>query len=128
MREHNPLDWVAKAEGDLDMARRALRGKTKHTDAAAFHAQQCAEKCLKALLVAAGVDYPRTHDLVVLNHLCLNGGILTGFDERDLEFLSSFSVLVRYPGEEPTLEDAQEAIRIARTVRAFARRWLGIGE
>ena len=44
MNESNPLDWAAKAESDLDMARRALRGKIKRTDAAVFHAQQCAEK------------------------------------------------------------------------------------
>jgi len=40
MKESDPLDRAAKAESDLDMARRALRGKVKHADAAAFHAQQ----------------------------------------------------------------------------------------
>ncbi|MFN3762552.1 MAG: HEPN domain-containing protein [Anaerolineae bacterium] len=128
MRESDPLDWVAKAEGDLEMARRALRGRVKYADAAAFHAQQCAEKYFKALLVARGVEFPKTHDLRILNYLCISNGILTGFDERGLEFLSAFSVHVRYPGEEPSLEEAREAVRMARTIRAFARRWLGLSE
>jgi len=126
MRESEPLDWVTKAEGDLDMARRALRGKVKHADAATFHAQQCAEKYLKALLVARGVEFPKTHDLRVLNHLCIRSGILTHFDEEALDFLSGFSVQARYPGEEPSLQDAREAMKIARVVRSFARRWLGL--
>ncbi len=126
MNESNPLDWAAKAESDFDMARRALRGKIKRTDAAVFHAQQCAEKYFKALLVAEGVAFPRTHDLIILNHLCLSNGISTNFDAQQLEFLSGFAVLARYPGREPSFEEAREAIAIARSVRAFARRWLGV--
>jgi HEPN domain-containing protein len=110
------------------MAQRALRGKVKHADAAAFHAQQCAEKYLKALLVSRRVEFPKTHDLRVLNHLCVTNGIITPFDEEALDFLSSFSVHVRYPGEEPSLEEARQAIRIARSVRGFVRRRLGLNQ
>jgi HEPN domain-containing protein len=34
---------------------------------ATFHAQQCVEKYLKALLVAPGLAFPRTHDLTALD-------------------------------------------------------------
>ncbi len=124
MKESDYRDWIAKAESDIDMSKRALRGKVKRTDAAAFHAQQCAEKYFKALLIAHQIDFPKTHDLVVLNYLCLQNNILTAFENKQLEFLSSFSVRVRYPGEEPTLEEAREALEIAKTVRRFARKWL----
>ncbi|GIV99151.1 HEPN domain-containing protein [Roseiflexus sp.] len=126
MKESNPLDWVAKAEGDLDMARRALRGKMRHTDAAVFHAQQCAEKYLKALLIAGTITFPKTHDLTILRHLCISNGIPVNVDEPALDFLSGYAVNARYPGAEPSLEEAREAIAIARSVRAFARRWLGV--
>jgi len=36
----------------------------------AYHAQQCAEKYLKAYLVSAGVDFPYTHNISRLLELC----------------------------------------------------------
>jgi HEPN domain-containing protein len=35
-----------------------------------YHAQQCAEKTLKAFLVFNQYNYPKTHDLGVLINLC----------------------------------------------------------
>lgn len=50
-------EWVEKAEGDFRTARRELLAPdSPNYDAACFHAQQCAEKYLKARLVEAG--YP----------------------------------------------------------------------
>lgn len=59
--------WLQVAETDLDMARMAL-GKA-YAGQAAFHVQQAVEKTLKGLLVAAGVEPPRTHDLGFLHQL-----------------------------------------------------------
>jgi HEPN domain-containing protein len=36
----------------------------------AFHAQQCAEKYLKAYLVSQKVDFPYTHSIATLLKLC----------------------------------------------------------
>lgn len=45
------LEWVAKAEGDFATAERELNVKDgPNYDAVRFHAQQCAEKYLKARL------------------------------------------------------------------------------
>lgn len=60
--EDDPRAWVAKAEEDFEMARLALRRKKPLTDPACFHAQQCAEKYLKGMLVARGQIFPKTHD------------------------------------------------------------------
>ena len=38
-------------------------------DTVSYHCQQCVEKYLKALLIHRNVDFPRTHDLVVLFNL-----------------------------------------------------------
>src|SRR4051812_27606130 len=66
------LEWIDKAEGDWFSAQREARAR-KHPnyDAACFHAQQCAEKYLKARLQKAGLAFKKTHDLVNLLNLIL---------------------------------------------------------
>lgn len=125
----NASDWVAwvnKAESDWEMAKRALRGQHRLPDAACYHAQQCAEKYFKAILTFQHVGFPHIHDLDSLNQLCLQADILNGFDRDQLDLLTAYAVQVRYPGEEPTEEEARQAVEIARAVRAFARCWLGL--
>ncbi len=36
---------------------------------------ECAEKYMKALLVSKGADFPKTHDLLMLNNLCSAVGL-----------------------------------------------------
>ncbi len=70
----NPLtsEWVEKGEGDLVTAQRELRARNKpNYDAACFHAQQAAEKYLKATLQEANREIPCTHNLIELVSLCL---------------------------------------------------------
>lgn len=118
-------EWMRYAEQDWQLAVSLLRRKRLPTVAICFHAQQSAEKYLKALLLARGVTFPKTHDLVALNSLCEQHGILTGFSPALLTVLSEYAVVARYPGSEPLPEEAREAVEIARKVRAFARRYLG---
>jgi HEPN domain-containing protein len=57
-------EWVAKAENDLTNASRALvPAEGCPTDTVCFHAQQCIEKYLKALLASFEIAFPRTHDV-----------------------------------------------------------------
>jgi HEPN domain-containing protein len=58
--------WSAHAEDDFGSAKTLLRIKKPYVSAVCFHAQQCAEKYLKALLVLKDVDFPKTHDLLTL--------------------------------------------------------------
>lgn len=64
----DPFAWVARAEEDYRLAQSALRRKQPLLYGVCFHAQQCAEKYLKALLVSRGRDFPKTHDLVYRAH------------------------------------------------------------
>lgn len=119
-------EWVRYAEQDWQLAVSLLRRKQLPTVAICFHAQQSAEKYLKALLLSKGLIFPKTHDLATLNSLCEQQGILTGFSPGLLTLLSEHAVVSRYPGNEPTPEEAREAVEIARGVRAFTRKWLGL--
>ena len=62
----DPLAWVARAEEDYELARSALRRKAPLTYGGCFHAQQCAEKYLKAILVAREAPFGKVHDLLLL--------------------------------------------------------------
>ena len=53
-------------------------------------------------------------------------GIIIGLPEDDLDALSRFAVATRYPGAKPTIEDAKEAISLARAIRKFSRAYLGL--
>ena len=115
------LGWFRRAKSDLATSRNAL-GARDEVDpwVASFHAQQAAEKYLKAALIIEQVRFPRTHELERLRPLLPAGWALP--DQEALAGLSRFAVAGRYPegpfdaGPEPTWSDAEEAVRLAETV------------
>ncbi len=119
-------DWIAYAEEDLGTAKLLLKAKKPFFSAVCFHSQQCSEKYLKALLILRDFDFPKTHDLVALDSMCNENGILTGFDQQKLADLTRHAVQTRYPGSQPTPEDAKEALAIAVEIRKFTRTYLGL--
>jgi HEPN domain-containing protein len=91
----------------------------------AFHAQQCAEKYLKALLISRSIDFPRTHNLQRLLKL-LPGDVAAPLRSEQAEWLTKYAAEPRYPGKVPipSPAEAEEAVRLARGVRDAMRRWL----
>jgi len=118
--------WAASAEEDFILARTALQRKQPLVSGACFHAQQCAEKYMKALLISKGADFPKTHDLLMLNNLCSMAGIFLEIDPKHLNTLTDYAVRTRYPGEGPNLDDAKEALELAKLVRTLAKKFLGL--
>lgn len=123
---NDPRTWAASAEEDFILARTALQRKQPLVSGTCFHAQQCAEKYMKALLISKSADFPKTHDLLMLNNLCSVAGVFLEIDPKHLNTLSDYAVRTRYPGEEPNVEDAKEAIELAKLVRSFAKKFLGL--
>jgi len=118
--------WLRHGDQDLALARHALAmGADCPYDLVAYHAQQCAEKYLKAYLVFRLVDFPYTHNLLRLVELIPPDVPWIG-DVEIAAALSSYAVSARYPGEdEPVSEsEAREAIQIASDVRMRLRRVL----
>ncbi|MEA1895834.1 MAG: HEPN domain-containing protein [Euryarchaeota archaeon] len=82
-----------------------------------FHAQQCAEKYLKALLISRNIEPPRTHSLETLLDLIVDNvpeleqcrDLLTG--------LTQYSVEYRYPGVAATPDDAEYCAQTVRELR-----------
>lgn len=121
---HKVNQWLAHADEDVQLASYGLRmpGKAPPFRLIAYHAQQCAEKCLKAFLVCCGVDFPYTHNISVLLELCRKHADWPDA-LRDAEELTAYSITARYPGEseEVSGEEAQRAIEIAQQVRDQVR-------
>lgn len=118
--------WIENAEEDYSAAKALIQLRKPLTSGACFHAQQCAEKYLKTLLIYKDENFPKTHDLPSLNTLCNKAGIMTGFELQQLIDLTEYAVRRRYPGDQPTLAEAKEAIKIAATIRKFSRNFLGL--
>jgi len=119
-------EWVDKAENDLKNASHTLKlGKDCPTDTVCFHAQQCVEKYLKALLVLHEIDCPKTHDMGVLFRL-LPKPLDIAMSPMDQRRLTDYATTARYPGESDpiSLSEARQAVRLARNVRSEVRRLL----
>jgi HEPN domain-containing protein len=125
----NPLtlEWVDKAEGDLRTARREYRARTApNFDAVCFHAQQAAEKYLKAILQEGGTAIPRIHSLADLLALISKYDSSILIVQNDAIVLEGYAVQFRYPGMSADKAEAKAAISSAERLCTFVRAKLGI--
>ncbi len=126
---HKVHQWLQYADEDLLLARHAL---TLKADAPyrliAYHAQQCAEKHLKAYLVFRRLDFPFTHNLSRLIEIAHQS---RNWPEALLEAeeLTPYAITTRYPGEdEPvSFDEARRAIDIAEQTRRLIQEALADG-
>jgi len=119
-------EWVQKAENDLTNAAHVLKlGKRCPTDTVCFHAQQCVEKYLKALLVNYGRDAPRTHNISALL-LRLPASARSDLTPDEQQRLTRYATVNRYPGDYDAipLAEARDAVKVARRVRRQIRKRL----
>ena len=120
-------EWVQKAENDLQNAVHTLKlGEQCPADTVCFHAQQCVEKYLKALLVSRGTEIPRTHDIGSLFTLLPRNARLE-ISVEEQQRLTAYATTMRYPGEYEavSLQQARKAVGVARRVRKALRSLLG---
>ncbi|MBA2592746.1 MAG: HEPN domain-containing protein [Gammaproteobacteria bacterium] len=113
---------MVKAENDLTNAAHVLKLAAEcPTDTVCFHAQQCVEKYLKALLVFHGIDFPKTHDIEKLVAL-LPARADTRLTAEEQGRLTDYATTTRYPGSgEMLLTEARRAVVLARRVRRQVR-------
>ena len=123
MRENLEIarQWLAKAANDLLNADNNLESEDIPCDTVCFHCQQAAEKILKSMLAFNGMDYPFTHDLLLLLENVLK---ITDDAERlrdDLAILMPYAVEIRYPDDwfMPSFDDAKEARDSAENVLSW---------
>ena len=109
--------WLRKAESDLKNANMCISAG-ESLDTACFHAQQVAEKYLKAYLTAKDVDFPYIHNLEKLIELCGNHDPAFLTLKSLAQTLTPYAVELRYDDEFwPMAEIAKEALEAALKIK-----------
>ncbi|ACY49025.1 HEPN domain-containing protein [Rhodothermus marinus] len=118
-------EWLRKAEGDLRAAEHLLALEQEDYFVTAFHAQQAAEKFLKAFLVRHQIPFPKTHDIGFLLELAAQADPSLPEELASAAMLTPFGVEFRYPGETVAdRETARSALQEAHRVKAAVQRRL----
>jgi len=115
--------WVEKAEQDYHVAVQLLKSDDDEFNAAiCFHAQQSAEKYIKAILTQEDIEFPYTHDLRMLLSLVPAGDKLD-IDPVNVIHLNRYAIQTRYPGDLESVDrpEARTALATARRVRKAVR-------
>lgn len=133
VREQSPgppesvQDWLVHANEDLRVIEHEISSENVPWGAVCFHAQQAAEKYLKALLIQRWIKPPRTHDLMLL----VDAARLHGCDipplTEECAALEPYAVKVRYPAYIPIPTEAvgRAVVAAAERIVAAAKAELG---
>lgn len=108
------------AKDDLDAA--LLGPELLAPEILCFHAQQAAEKALKAVLASREIDFPYTHDIGELVSTLEQNGVECTDISPEANRLTRYAVFTRYPGlSEPiTNEEYLTAARLAEEMFEWA--------
>jgi HEPN domain-containing protein len=107
-------DWMARARGDLAIAKAPLPEDAFLEDLC-YHAQQAAEKALKAIYLHFGWTFRYTHDLEILTAGLIEKGLDIPADVLEGIELTGFAWAARYPGliepiTDPAASDSDDGL------------------
>ena len=111
--------WLTKADLDLRAADLELRTPDLALwGDVTFHAQQAAEKALKALLAWHDQPFRKTHSIEELGRRCVAIAPELSSAVDGAVPLTAYAWKFRYPGDvgEPNRDEAERALHIARTL------------
>ncbi|MCX8087022.1 MAG: HEPN domain-containing protein [Rhodocyclaceae bacterium] len=115
---------IAAAERDHQTFQILSRDPSSPNETMLFHAQQALEKALKAVLVAKGVIFPRTHDLLALSDLAAGNDIEVPIARDLLTRLVPYAVEFRYLGVMAPEVSREEAAGAVTACLAWAKELL----
>ncbi len=87
---------------------------------ACFHAQQAAEKSIKAILVLHGIEFRRTHDLLALASLLAEKSVTLPVSDDWLTRLTPYAVEFRYDNDPIHLISGRDAEEVVTKLINFA--------
>jgi len=114
--------FLAKAAQDEYILEKTINDPQASTEIFGFHAQQAAEKLLKAILLKSGSSYPETHRLAELLRLIRKKGVSLPEKFDGLKNLTPFAVEFRYddlPSEEEESIDREPIFNLIKELRQW---------
>lgn len=113
--------FLHKADQDMTVLKKWRQDSDIADEILGFHAQQAAEKMLKAVLAYQGIEFPLTHRLTDLIDLGKEHGIVLPERLEDVRLLTPFAVEFRYDlyGEDEEPIDFEEVIALLVDLRKW---------
>jgi HEPN domain-containing protein len=120
----SPESWLRYAQSDLAIALGGATTPEVLYETLCFHAQQVAEKSIKAVLLWRRVSFSYTHNVGTLITLVKNAEIAWEEQLDSASTLTIYAVAARYPGvlEEVSSNEYTQAVEIAELVFLWAKR------
>lgn len=114
-----------RANGDETLIRKVAADVDIPDAIVGFHAQQAAEKAIKAVLAANGVEYARTHALGYLTALLERHGIHGPDELAEVDELEPWAVEFRYEIDDAPPLDREAVLVVVSVITAWAQRVVG---
>jgi len=115
---------MRRAEEDLAAVQAMLEVEPIADAVIGLHAQQAAERALKAVLAAEGLDYPFTHDIDALAELCEAAGTTLPAELDEADRLTPYAAAVRYDQAPHGSVQRRDAGRFAQAAVAWAKQFI----
>jgi len=111
--------WLDKARKDLAAGAVLLKEEFEDYENVGFHAQQAAEKFIKAFLVRHQIEFPKSHDIALLRQLVARVDPRLAEKLATADALTPYGVEFRYPGDLPSVsrDEGERALRLAEQTR-----------
>lgn len=115
MEQSDYYKWLKRAEDDLTTIQRLIPYGYAPYNVVCYHAQQYAEKVVKAKILELGGDFAYVHDIVVLLSEFKKTNLITQA-RKYAQILNRYAIISRYPTDilfEADEVTAEEAYNIA---------------
>jgi len=120
--------WLLYSIRDLKQAQKILTMGPEMKYGAAFHAQQCVEKAVKAYLVSQDSRPPRIQDIEKLGNIVAEMNVELARLVRRSKRLTRFAVAYRYPDAElkaVTFSTIKNHVKLAKAIYDLVLQLIG---
>jgi len=119
-------EWLSYAASDFALANKGKFSKEVRYDSLCYHAQQAAEKAIKAVLIFYRKPFPKTHNIGHLLKLLKEKGIVVPKIVEKSQLLTEYAVDSCYPddffeSEKVNKKEYEQAVKIADKVLKWAK-------